>query len=113
MSVNTLTLCVCVCVCVKLSTCQAIADVCQNKNHGTLYSLLIDTYSYRTLGVMRNESVEGSGWVFQGLIPMSDPPRHDTRDTILDALEKGIKVKMITGGRFGYFTMDICKYLSV
>jgi hypothetical protein len=54
---------------------------------------------YRALGVMRIESETGEDWTFEGLIPMADPPRHDTKETIEDAIEKGIRIKMITGGK--------------
>lgn len=32
-----------------------------------------------------------------GLLPLFDPPRHDSAETIRRALELGVKVKMITG----------------
>lgn len=32
-----------------------------------------------------------------GLLPLFDPPRHDSAETIRKALELGVKVKMITG----------------
>jgi H+-transporting ATPase len=32
-----------------------------------------------------------------GLVPLFDPPRHDTKDTIERCMEMGINVKMITG----------------
>lgn len=32
-----------------------------------------------------------------GLLPLFDPPRHDTGDTVHRALELGVSVKMITG----------------
>lgn len=32
-----------------------------------------------------------------GLLPLFDPPRHDTGDTVRRALELGVSVKMITG----------------
>ena len=31
------------------------------------------------------------------VVPMFDPPRHDTKDTIEKCIEKGIQVKMVTG----------------
>ena len=31
------------------------------------------------------------------MLPLFDPPRHDTSETIARCLEKGIRVKMITG----------------
>ncbi|XP_047941915.1 ATPase 9, plasma membrane-type-like isoform X2 [Salvia hispanica] len=42
---------------------------------------------------------EGAGtpWVFTGLLPLFDPPRHDSGETIKRALHLGVNVKMITG----------------
>jgi H+-transporting ATPase len=31
------------------------------------------------------------------VVPMFDPPRHDTKETIEKCIEKGISVKMVTG----------------
>lgn len=31
------------------------------------------------------------------LLPLFDPPRHDTKETIEKCIEKGIQVKMVTG----------------
>jgi H+-transporting ATPase len=50
---------------------------------------------YRTLGVAR--CVDGGKWQFLGLLPMFDPPREDSADTIERAEDHGIDVKMITG----------------
>ena len=33
-----------------------------------------------------------------GLLPLFDPPRHDTKQTIDECIKKGISVKMVTGG---------------
>lgn len=38
-------------------------------------------------------------WDMVGLLPLFDPPRHDTKDTIEECLKKGISVKMVTGGK--------------
>jgi len=35
--------------------------------------------------------------VFLGLLPLFDPPRHDSAETIRRALDLGVNVKMITG----------------
>ncbi|KAI3423717.1 DNA topoisomerase I [Psidium guajava] len=40
---------------------------------------------------------EGTPWEFVGLLPLFDPPRHDSAETIRRALELGVNVKMITG----------------
>ena len=50
---------------------------------------------YRTIGVARSD-VEGK-WHFNGLIPLYDPPRDDTKETIAKAIQMEVKVKMITG----------------
>ncbi|CAI0420910.1 unnamed protein product [Linum tenue] len=39
----------------------------------------------------------GGPWQFVGLLPLFDPPRHDSAETIRRALHLGVNVKMITG----------------
>lgn len=39
----------------------------------------------------------GGPWKFIGLMPLFDPPRHDSAETIRRALNLGVNVKMITG----------------
>ncbi|KAG1326911.1 plasma membrane ATPase [Cocos nucifera] len=57
----------------------------------------------RSLAVARQEVPEktkespGSPWQFVGLLPLFDPPRHDSAETIRRALNLGVNVKMITG----------------
>ena len=50
-----------------------------------------------TVNVMQEGDAD---WKMIGLLPMSDPPRHDSKATIEKCLEEGIQVKMITGGEF-------------
>jgi H+-transporting ATPase len=50
---------------------------------------------YRTLGVARSD--DGDTWQFLGILPLFDPPREDSAETIRQATEHGIQVKMITG----------------
>ena len=50
---------------------------------------------YRTLGVARSNN--GDTWRFLGILPMFDPPREDSAETIKQAGEHGIQVKMVTG----------------
>ena len=54
---------------------------------------------FRALGVARadGDGSTGTKWEMVGLVPLFDPPRHDTRDTIEKCLDLGIHVKMITG----------------
>lgn len=57
---------------------------------------------YRALGIAK---AAGDGpstgddikWDLIGLVPLFDPPRHDTKETIERCLEMGVHVKMITG----------------
>ncbi|KAG6542617.1 hypothetical protein Mapa_015948 [Marchantia paleacea] len=57
----------------------------------------------RSLAVARQEVPEkskdslGGPWEFLGLLPLFDPPRHDSAETIRQALNLGVNVKMITG----------------
>ncbi|KAI3829149.1 hypothetical protein L1987_03265 [Smallanthus sonchifolius] len=57
----------------------------------------------RSLGVARQEvpagtkESPGGPWEFVGLLPLFDPPRHDSAETIRRALDLGVSVKMITG----------------
>jgi H+-transporting ATPase len=50
---------------------------------------------YRTLGVARSDA-EGV-WRFLGILPLFDPPREDSRETLDQARGHGIEVKMVTG----------------
>ncbi len=50
---------------------------------------------YRTLGIARTD-VHGQ-WHFLGILPMFDPPRVDAAETIANAREHGVEVKMVTG----------------
>jgi len=51
---------------------------------------------YRTLGIAKSEN-DGKSWSFLGIIPMFDPPRDDSAETIENAKTHGLKVKMVTG----------------
>ncbi|XP_022750389.1 plasma membrane ATPase 4-like isoform X2 [Durio zibethinus] len=57
----------------------------------------------RSLAVARQEVPEktkesrGAPWQLIGLLPLFDPPRHDSAETIRRALNLGVNVKMITG----------------
>ncbi|KAM3404082.1 hypothetical protein ACQJBY_007275 [Aegilops geniculata] len=83
-----------------LELCNCRDDV-KNKAHA-----IIDKYAergLRSLAVARQEVPEkskdssGGPWEFVGLLPLLDPPRHDSAETIKQALNLGVNVKMITG----------------
>ncbi len=50
---------------------------------------------FRSLAVARKE--KGGEWCFLGIIPLFDPPRDDSRQTIEAARRMGTNVKMVTG----------------
>jgi H+-transporting ATPase len=53
------------------------------------------THGFRSLGVARSD---GQGqWRFQGVIPLYDPLRDDSKATVETAEEMGVDVKMVTG----------------
>lgn len=83
-----------------LTLCNCKEDV-KNKVHS-----FIDKFAergLRSLAVGRQEVPErtkeslGGPWQFVGLLPLFDPPRHDSAETIRRALNLGVNVKMITG----------------
>ncbi len=50
---------------------------------------------FRSLGVARTD--EQGRWQFQGVLPLYDPPRVDSKKTIEAARDMGCAVKMVTG----------------
>jgi H+-transporting ATPase len=50
---------------------------------------------FRSLGVAQTDA-QGR-WQFLGILPLYDPPREDSMDTIADAKKMGVRVKMVTG----------------
>ncbi|CAF0978166.1 unnamed protein product [Didymodactylos carnosus] len=86
-----------------------ILDLCtRNKTPEQIEQLNndVDEYAKRGLRALAvamedvpNGQAEGEGNGFQliGLLPIYDPPRSDTKETIDRALELGVKVKMLTG----------------
>ncbi|KAI5310830.1 plasma membrane H+-ATPase [Ascosphaera atra] len=54
---------------------------------------------FRSLGVARKRG-EGA-WEILGIMPCSDPPRHDTYRTVSEAKTLGLSIKMLTGDAVG------------
>ncbi|XP_042374705.1 ATPase 6, plasma membrane-type-like isoform X3 [Zingiber officinale] len=86
---------------------EQIIDLCQLKDDDKKkVHEVIDQFAdrgLRSLGIARQEVPEaskesaGGPWQFMGLLPLFDPPRHDSAETIRQALILGVNVKMITG----------------
>lgn len=78
---------------------QVILDLTADKDTlgGKVNAAVNDFASrgYRTLGVAVTDA-KGT-WHFVGLIPMYDPPRDDSAQTIMTANSMGVEVKMVTG----------------
>ncbi|MEM1155793.1 MAG: plasma-membrane proton-efflux P-type ATPase [Pseudomonadota bacterium] len=51
---------------------------------------------FRALSVAESQD-NGNTWTFLGVLPMYDPPRDDSKQTIAEAKAYGLSVKMITG----------------
>ncbi|GJW84331.1 plasma membrane ATPase 1-like protein, partial [Tanacetum coccineum] len=86
---------------------EQILNLAKNKSEieNRVHSI-IDKFAergLRSLGVARQEvpanskDSPGGPWEFVGLLPLFDPPRHDSAETIRRALDLGVSVKMITG----------------
>ncbi len=50
----------------------------------------------RALGIAKSTD-QGKSWSFLGILSMLDPPRDDSKATIQQAKEHGLRVKMVTG----------------
>ncbi|KAF3450942.1 hypothetical protein FNV43_RR07031 [Rhamnella rubrinervis] len=83
-----------------IELCNLRDDACK-KAHA-----IIDKFAdrgLRSLAIGRQKVPEktkesaGGPWEFVGLLPLFDPPRHDSAETIRRALDLGVNVKMITG----------------
>lgn len=53
------------------------------------------TQGYRTLAVAHAD--QENNWTFCGILPLFDPPRPDSKETIQRAHEYGVTLKMVTG----------------
>ncbi|XP_057721376.1 ATPase 10, plasma membrane-type [Arachis stenosperma] len=86
---------------------EQILNMCQEKDEiARKVHAIIDKFAergLRSLAVAYQEIPEkskdgpGGPWTFCGLLPLFDPPRHDSAETIRRALNLGVCVKMITG----------------
>jgi len=50
---------------------------------------------FRSLGVARTDNQ--NKWQFRGVLPLYDPPREDSKETIERAQNMGVNIKMVTG----------------
>lgn len=78
---------------------QVVLDLCDNKNTvKAAVETAINDFAgrgFRSLGVARTD--DGDRWQFLGVLPLFDPPRNDSKETIATAKKMGVRIKMITG----------------
>ncbi len=78
---------------------QVIAALCKKDFNEEKLNNTVHRYArkgFRTLGVAIKKQGEKE-FHFVGLIPLYDPPRDDSKETIADLKEHGVDVKMVTG----------------
>jgi H+-transporting ATPase len=78
---------------VVLGLCRDCDDAKRKSIKATIADLA--NRGIRSLGIARTN--KNAGFEFLGILTFSDPPRHDTKETIERAQALGIEVKMITG----------------
>jgi H+-transporting ATPase len=81
---------------------QIITSICSSADEETCAKAneLVQELSqkgYRTLAVAKSESNNLNNLRLVGLLPLSDPPRLDSKDLIEELKTLGVKVKMLTG----------------
>ncbi|HKI49285.1 MAG TPA: plasma-membrane proton-efflux P-type ATPase [Desulfobacteria bacterium] len=78
---------------------QVILDLCPMDKETEERALeTVDEFAakgYRTLGVAKSE--DDKDWQFLGILPLYDPPREDSAETVTQVKKYGIKIKMLTG----------------
>ncbi len=79
---------------------QVIMDMCKlgdaEKERAAATVKELAGRGYRALGVAQSSN-DGETWSFLGILSLFDPPRDDSAETIKQAGQHGIKVKMVTG----------------
>jgi H+-transporting ATPase len=65
---------------------------------------------FRSLGVARTD--EEGRWQLLGVLPLYDPPRDDSRETIETAERMGVKVRMVTGDQIA-IAREIARQLGL
>ncbi|KAF2718545.1 plasma-membrane proton-e [Polychaeton citri CBS 116435] len=92
-------------VCVKGSPIPVLRTVAEDSpvpDHvERAYNEKVDEFAsrgFRSLGIARKRA---AGWEILGIMPLHDPPRFDTAQTVNEAQALGINIKMLTGDAVG------------
>ena len=80
---------------VVLPRCQLLSAGTKNEVNVTLEALW--RKGYRTLAVARSNPANLNAFRLVGLLPLADPPRPDSKQTIQGLREMGVTPKMLTG----------------
>lgn len=65
---------------------------------------------FRSLGVARKK--DDGPWMLLGILQLFDPPRYDTLETIEEAKNLGLEIKMLTGDAVG-IAKETCRQLNL
>jgi H+-transporting ATPase len=79
---------------VILSLCKANDETGKNVNTNVES---LSKKGYRTLAVAKSEDNDLDSLRLVGLLPLADPPRPDSKETIRELKRLGVKTKMLTG----------------
>lgn len=96
---------------------QIITSICSSADEETCAKAneLVQELSqkgYRTLAVARSEANNLNNLRLVGLLPLSDPPRFDSKDLIQELRTLGVKVKMLTGDNIA-IAKEIARQVSI
>ncbi len=78
---------------------QVLMELCETDGslHDKVQRAIEDfaAKGYRALGVAATD--ENGAWHYLGVLPMWDPPRDDSAETLAQSYERGLDIKMVTG----------------
>ncbi|GAB1192793.1 hypothetical protein APSETT444_001990 [Aspergillus pseudonomiae] len=109
---------------VAVATCNGVQYTCTkgapnavlrltNSSEAKMYKEKATEFAsrgFRSLGIAVRK--EDEDWRLLGMMPMFDPPREDTAQTMAEAQKLGIEVKMLTGDAIA-IAKETCKQLSL
>lgn len=109
---------------VAVATCNGVRYTCTkgapkavlqltNSSEAKMYKEKATEFAsrgFRSLGVAVRR--EDEDWTLLGMMPMFDPPREDTAQTIAEAQKLGVQVKMLTGDAIA-IAKETCKLLAL
>lgn len=95
---------------VVISMCRGIDNETMEKANRTIEEFSIK--GYRTIAVAKSEDNDLDNLKLVGLLPLSDPPRPDSKGMIEEARRLGIKPMMLTGDNIA-ITKEIARQVGI